>query len=107
MQKGNQVMTSLTSAPIVKVNHPVNDPSIGVNNNKDHRLSCVHETTRADIEPILLSRSFTFESPNGVRRKIPVTPVLSTGHKKSNQHHDTLHYRYVFNLFLNHFQIEF
>ncbi|KZS05647.1 MAGUK p55 subfamily member, partial [Daphnia magna] len=36
----------------------------------------------------------TFESPNGVRRKIPVTPVLSTGPKKSNQHHDTLHYRH-------------
>lgn len=99
-QQGIQVMTSLPSAPFVKVNH--HDPSAGGNNhqnnnnnnNKEHRQNSVHATTPADVEPILLSKSFTFESPNGVRRKIPVTPVLSTGPKKSNQHHDTLHYRH-------------
>jgi len=47
-------------------------------------------------EPQILSRSFTFESAGGVRRKIPVTPVLSTAGRRSpasSSAHDTLHYR--------------
>ncbi|KAI9561357.1 hypothetical protein GHT06_012314 [Daphnia sinensis] len=93
-QQGNQVMTSLPSAPFVKVNHHDGNKNNNNNNKDQHRLNSVHVTSPADGEPILLSKSFTFESPNGVRRKIPVTPVLSTGPKKSNQHHDTLHYRH-------------
>lgn len=57
-----------------------------------------------------LSRSFTFESSTGVRRKIPVTPVLSTGaqrrNSQPNQHHDTLHYRYSFASNLNWLSIQ-
>ena len=50
-------------------------------------------------EAQILSRSFSFESAGGVRRKIPVTPVLSTAGGRrtpvSSTAHDTLHYRYI------------
>ncbi|XP_046633551.1 uncharacterized protein LOC124312974 isoform X1 [Daphnia pulicaria] len=99
-QQASQVMTPLPHPPIqVKNNHhhhPLNDP-VGTagshhHNNNNNNMKDLPESIPA--ESVLMSKSFSFESPNGVRRKIPVTPVLSTGPKKSSQHHDTLHYRH-------------
>jgi hypothetical protein len=93
-------MTPLPPPIQVKNNHhhhhPLNDPVAAAgghhHNNNNNNMKDLPESIPA--EPVLMSKSFSFESPNGVRRKIPVTPVLSTGPKKSSQHHDTLHYRF-------------
>jgi hypothetical protein len=98
--KAIQVMTPLPHPPIqVKNNHhhhhPLNDPVAAAGGHHHHNNNNMKDLPESiPAEPVLMSKSFSFESPNGVRRKIPVTPVLSTGPKKSGQHHDTLHYRF-------------
>ena len=73
----------------VKIHHQFSEPSY--NNNNNNNMNHLPDAILSEPPSVGLSKSFSFESPNGVRRKIPVTPVLSTGPKKSS--HDTLHYR--------------
>nr|CAH0107537.1 unnamed protein product [Daphnia galeata] len=74
----------------VKIHHQFSEPSY--NNNNNNNMNHLPDAILSEPPSVGLSKSFSFESPNGVRRKIPVTPVLSTGPKKSS--HDTLHYRH-------------
>ena len=79
---------------------PASGMKTGSNNNNGDLVgvsaAAAATTVLAAGQPAV-SRSFTFQTAGGVRRKIPISPVLSTSGGSSgsagNSRHDTLHYR--------------
>lgn len=115
----------LTSSPVGRQQFAATHGGGNSNNNinvplaNSRNVSAAADAALPTDFPTALSRSFTFESAGGVRRKIPVTPVVSTAgsvkrfpshpaatgsmmtnvmsQSGSNARHDTLHYRYLTN----------
>lgn len=98
MTTSQQSSASFKAAQTALIGYSNNNININNNNKPLTNKPMTSEAPVSTVEETQIhSRSFTFESAGGVRRKIPVTPVLSTAGRRSpaasSSAHDTLHYR--------------